>query len=705
MPKLIIRLQNQEWTVDLQDGSHVIGRASQCAIALKDPSLSRQHCEIQIQGGVATLMDRGSMNGTLVNGRRASTHRLLPGDKIQIGQTILWYERKNVAAEVPPPAPASEIPAPSPTSPTRRSVVGADPEAERSLRDYVLRSRGGRGWGRVAAVVAALAALGLAAFLARNVLSGGARPAGTDPDNLVARDPSFNASAAGRPEFWTLRVADDERPSSALSIDPVQGREGTGGLVLEKAGSASDLVVEAVYREDLPLGTRRALQVSAWARAAGFGGLAALRVDWLARPRGPVVAEEASPPTAVSDAWTPLRWTFVRPPGAGAARLALAAAGPGGRLCFDDFSVRFAPAPPEGAAAERRRASHQVLATRQGVLQVALRGKPVVFNLQARLESEKAGGLPQILARETALAEEAPDLVAHGRMPSPVDLRDVEFDERVSLSDHGARVSWRFSGEPLRQIDRLSLAASLPRSARVQGVPEAPDARSARLAVSSEEGDFTIEISRPARVGLRSADGRPKLVLGLACEPGAEEAELAIEIREAGAGSGSGDPLQAARRAREGRRFGEALALLRQAVKDTRDPALRDRMEAELKSLEETQRQEWADVRARGFEARLSRRPDDLTRALEALERFAREWSGGGLEGSAEELRESLRAETASASDAEAERARRILERARACAGAGQTFLARQMLQALLAAYPQSEAASEARALLGTLRP
>ncbi|MFN3484775.1 MAG: FHA domain-containing protein [Planctomycetota bacterium] len=124
MPKLIIRLQNEEWTVDLEDGSHIIGRASQCDIALKDPSLSRQHCEIQVQGSVATLIDRGSMNGTLVNGRRASTHRLLPGDKIQIGQAVLWYERKNVAAEAAPsPAPAAPPP-PAPPGPEGATAPG-----------------------------------------------------------------------------------------------------------------------------------------------------------------------------------------------------------------------------------------------------------------------------------------------------------------------------------------------------------------------------------------------------------------------------------------------------------------------------------------------------------------------------------------------------------------------------------------------------
>jgi hypothetical protein len=702
MPKLIIRLQNEEWTVDLQDGSHVIGRASQCAITLKDPSLSRQHCEIQVQGGVATLVDRGSMNGTLVNGRRASTHRLLPGDKIQIGQAVLWYERKNVAAEAPPPAPVPEAPAPSPASPTRRSVVV---EADPSLRDYTLRSRGARAWGRRAAVAAAVAALGLAAFLARGALSGGPRPAETDPDNLVARDPSFNAAARGRPDAWALRAAGDERPSSVLGIDPVQGRGGTPCLVLEKAASAGDLVVEAVYRDDLPLGTRGALEVSAWARASGFGGVAAIRVDWLSRVRGPVVAEEASPPVEVADAWAPLRWTFARPPGAGAARFALAVAGPGGRVCFDDVSARFVAAPPEGAAAERRHGSHRILATRQGVLQVALRGRPVLLNVQARLESEKAGGLPQSLAREATLSAEEGGLVARGRMPGPADLRDVRFEEFVSLSDAGARLTWRFSGEPLRQVDRVSVIASIPRSARVQGVPEVPDPRTARVAVSSEEGDFVIETSRPVRAVLRPADGRQRLVLSLACEPGAEEMELGVEVREAGAGSAAGDPLQAARRAREGRRFGEALTLLREAVKEARDSAARERLEAELRGLEDTQRQEWADARARGFEARLSRRPDELARAIEALDRFAREWSGGGLEGRAEGLREELRAQAASAPDPEAERSRRILDRARACAAVGQAFLARQMLQALLAAYPQSEAAAEARALLGTLKP
>ncbi|HLF92345.1 MAG TPA: FHA domain-containing protein, partial [Planctomycetota bacterium] len=99
MPKLIIQLMNEEWTVELQVGSNVLGRASTCGVPLKDPSLSRQHCDIVFVGGHATVVDKGSLNGTLVNGRKVSEHALQPGDKIVIGASTIWYEKKNVAVE------------------------------------------------------------------------------------------------------------------------------------------------------------------------------------------------------------------------------------------------------------------------------------------------------------------------------------------------------------------------------------------------------------------------------------------------------------------------------------------------------------------------------------------------------------------------------------------------------------------------------
>src|SRR5687768_9013543 len=101
MPKFIVQFQGQESTAELKPGANSIGRQSSCTIPLKDSTLSRLHCEVILAGTVATLVDKGSRNGTLLNGKKIEAQVLQPGDKIQIGATTLWYEKKNVAAEAP----------------------------------------------------------------------------------------------------------------------------------------------------------------------------------------------------------------------------------------------------------------------------------------------------------------------------------------------------------------------------------------------------------------------------------------------------------------------------------------------------------------------------------------------------------------------------------------------------------------------------
>src|SRR5690242_7602314 len=120
MPKFIVQFQGQESTAELKPGANSIGRQSNCTIPLKDSTLSRLHCEVILAGTVATLVDKGSRNGTLLNGKKIEAQVLQPGDKIQIGATTLWYDKKNVAAEAPKTsavAPGSAAPPPS----TRRA--------------------------------------------------------------------------------------------------------------------------------------------------------------------------------------------------------------------------------------------------------------------------------------------------------------------------------------------------------------------------------------------------------------------------------------------------------------------------------------------------------------------------------------------------------------------------------------------------------
>src|SRR6185503_3239093 len=137
MPRFIVQFQGQEAVAELKPGANSVGRQSSCTIPLKDSTLSRLHCEVILAGTVATLVDKGSKNGTLLNGKKVEAQFLQPGDKIQIGATTLWYEKKNVAAEAAKPATGSVAPAPAPS--TRRTTAQTDTGVRAAQSDTGVR--------------------------------------------------------------------------------------------------------------------------------------------------------------------------------------------------------------------------------------------------------------------------------------------------------------------------------------------------------------------------------------------------------------------------------------------------------------------------------------------------------------------------------------------------------------------------------------
>jgi Transglycosylase SLT domain/FHA domain len=65
-----------------------IGRAPDCDVRfdqVKDPKVSNHHAELLLEEGNWFVVDTASTNGTLINGRRVTKHRLASGDKLQIG--------------------------------------------------------------------------------------------------------------------------------------------------------------------------------------------------------------------------------------------------------------------------------------------------------------------------------------------------------------------------------------------------------------------------------------------------------------------------------------------------------------------------------------------------------------------------------------------------------------------------------------------
>ena len=93
MSTLIVRPKDYEPSVVKLDKMRLtIGRSSRNDVCIGDPFASRLHAELLNEGDRVLLVDRGSANGTFLNGQRvAGTVPLHGGDVIRIGETELEF--------------------------------------------------------------------------------------------------------------------------------------------------------------------------------------------------------------------------------------------------------------------------------------------------------------------------------------------------------------------------------------------------------------------------------------------------------------------------------------------------------------------------------------------------------------------------------------------------------------------------------------
>lgn len=85
--------------LELPDGSEFpltgavakLGRHPDSTIVLSDPNASRHHAEIQPDGDGYILVDLGSTNGSQINGRKVTRHRLVDLDEISVGSISLIF--------------------------------------------------------------------------------------------------------------------------------------------------------------------------------------------------------------------------------------------------------------------------------------------------------------------------------------------------------------------------------------------------------------------------------------------------------------------------------------------------------------------------------------------------------------------------------------------------------------------------------------
>jgi diguanylate cyclase (GGDEF)-like protein len=70
-----------------------VGRDGGCALLLNDASVSRRHARLAFVDGELRVEDLGSRNGTRVNGKDVREGRLRPGDRLELGNVLLRFDR------------------------------------------------------------------------------------------------------------------------------------------------------------------------------------------------------------------------------------------------------------------------------------------------------------------------------------------------------------------------------------------------------------------------------------------------------------------------------------------------------------------------------------------------------------------------------------------------------------------------------------
>jgi FHA domain len=96
-------------TFEVGSGPLTFGRGDENDVVLTTPSASRLHAELRREASGYVLYDRGSTNGTWVNGVSVTVRPLKSGDQIQIGDEQFRFDALDMRATLLPiPAPVRE---------------------------------------------------------------------------------------------------------------------------------------------------------------------------------------------------------------------------------------------------------------------------------------------------------------------------------------------------------------------------------------------------------------------------------------------------------------------------------------------------------------------------------------------------------------------------------------------------------------------
>jgi pSer/pThr/pTyr-binding forkhead associated (FHA) protein len=94
-PTINLQLDQSQAHIDAEEPRILAGRDPSCRLVTEDPSVSRRHAELILEGGTLYLRDLGSSNGTFIGENKLNPNEpveLHPGDEIVMGKSKFRLE-------------------------------------------------------------------------------------------------------------------------------------------------------------------------------------------------------------------------------------------------------------------------------------------------------------------------------------------------------------------------------------------------------------------------------------------------------------------------------------------------------------------------------------------------------------------------------------------------------------------------------------
>jgi pSer/pThr/pTyr-binding forkhead associated (FHA) protein len=102
MARLLIKTESLEnRTLELRLGVNHVGRDPDCDFSINHPTVSTNHCELELSAEGVLLRDCDSTNGTFVNGDPVKEAWLLPGQTVNLGDVELFVESTEINVAIP----------------------------------------------------------------------------------------------------------------------------------------------------------------------------------------------------------------------------------------------------------------------------------------------------------------------------------------------------------------------------------------------------------------------------------------------------------------------------------------------------------------------------------------------------------------------------------------------------------------------------